>query len=57
MSQKYPQKDKTPLPVIYTIISYAPEDTLLQIESLKMFFNDAASAYTNAIHAPNEHFL
>ena len=52
MFQKSLQKAQMALPVVATSLSYAPEAALLQMESLKMIIQDAASSYPKYI--PNQ---
>ena len=52
---KSPQKDQTDPPVLSSILSYVPEASLLQLDSLKMLLQDAA--YPADIPASNEYLL
>ena len=45
------------LPVVYGILYYAPESTLIQLESLKMIIQDADYAYLVDIHDSNKYLL
>ena len=53
MFQKALQKHLIDLTVVTAMLYYAPESTLLQLESLKMILQYAASIYPTAIPDSN----